>query len=291
MNRTLSAKGSAVSANTVLTPTPTGDRQTFVPLKNEPGVQTTISKTQLYIDSQYQRKINEKQVARMVGNWNWISCGVLEVTKRPGNTLYFVIDGQHRLRAASYLTKVKELPCIVFELDTIKDEAISFLAANTERRMPTISDQFKALLIAEDPIATKMVKLAGEYSRTIGIPTDGNHISCVSAFAAMLRLNTSAMERVFPVVAHLAAGHPMPAKLLWGFHYLERSMPKRESLADDRWHNRIQRIGYLEVTEEIRRYSMLDAKGGARTYATALLRTINKGLRQPLMANVDLVRR
>ena len=290
MNRTLEAKGST-SAATVLTPTPTGQRQTFVPLKNEPGRQTTIAKSQLYIDSQYQRKINERQVSRMVGNWNWVSCGVLEVTKRPGNTLYFVIDGQHRLRAASYLAKVKELPCIVFELDTIKDEAISFLAANTERRMPTISDQFKALLIAEDPIATKMVNMAEGYSRHIGIPADAYHVCCVSAFAQMVRINAAAMERVFPVLADLAAGHPMPARLMWAFHYLERCMPKGESLADERWARRIQKIGYLEVTEEIRRYSMLDAKGGARTYATALLRTINKGLRQPLLANVDLVRR
>jgi len=284
---------SRAGAATTLIPTTTVSplRQNFVPLKNEPGVQVSIAKARLSIDSQYQRKLNERQVAVMAANWNWTSCGVLEVSRRPGSTIYFVVDGQHRLKAASYLAHIKELPCIIFELDTVRDEAIAFLASNTNRRMPTISDQFKALIMAGDPIAMRMTALAESHSRTIGIPADAQHITCVSAFATMLRTNTAAMERVFPLAAQVCAGHPMPARILWAFHHLERCMPRGESLADDRWRERIARTGHANIVEEIRKMGMLDSKGGARAYATGLLRAINRGLRQPLTANVDLPRR
>lgn len=281
---------------TVLTPTITGGklRAVFVPLKNEPGVMMRIDKNLLHIDPQYQRKINEKQVARYVANWNWVSCGVLEVSQRPNAGNYFVIDGQHRHKAAMYLSAVTDLPCIKFELDTVKDEAIAFLAANVERRMPTIDDQFKALLMAGDPIAKAMFELADSHSRVIGNAHDGTHVQCLSTFANLMRQNRAALERIFPVIAELARGQPMPAKLLRAFHWLERCMPRGESLADDRWRSRIvsERVGYTAIMEQIRQLSRIDPHGQSRAYATGLLRAINHGLRQPLhIINIEQPRR
>lgn len=284
-------------SETVLTPTITGGKlkPIFVPLKNEPGVQCRIEKAQLHIDPAYQRKLNEKQVARYVANWSWVSCGVLKVSRRLGSELYFVVDGQHRYRAASHLPRITELPCIVFELDTVKDEAIAFLAANVERRMPTINDQFKALIMAGDPIAEAMFKLADTYSRQITIDAaPGARIVCVRTFANLMRQNRAALERVFPVLCELARGQSITAKLMTAFHHLERCMPRGESLSDERWHRRIvsDRVGYTAVIEQIRQMSRVDPHGHSRAYATGLLRAINHGLRQPLMiSNIEQPRR
>jgi hypothetical protein len=278
---------------TVLLPYITGGRQRtmFVPLQNEPGVQMRIDKHLLHIDPIYQRKLNERQYTRYAANWSWVSCGVLHVAKRPNATHWFVFDGQHRWKAAMAVPSITDLPCIEFQLDTIRDEAIGFLAANVERRMPTIGDQFKALLIAGDPIAAAMEKLAGTYSREFGIPSDGQHISCTTAMARMMRENKAAMERVFPIVAEVAASRPITAKLLHAFHRLERCMPRGESLADDHWHQRVTRAGYDAISENIRTVALIDVKGGPRAYATGLLRAINHGLRNPLSVDVARPRR
>jgi len=285
-------------SRTVLTPTITGgrERHVWVPLKNEPGELRRIDKHLLHQDPRYQRRINERQVARMVGNWNWISCGVLEVAERPGTEGVFVIDGQHRWKASTYLDAVADLPCIVFQLDEVREEAIAFLAANVERRMPSVSDQFKALLLGGDPIATAIDKMTTQYSRSIGWKQDGEHIGCLGVFATLMRRNRAATERIFPVVASLARSRAIPGRLLRAFHWLERCMPSGQSLSDDKWHYRLisDQVGYDAVLQGIRQAAAVDPRGADRAYAQGLLRAINRGLRAPAqlhITNIDAPRR
>jgi ParB-like nuclease domain len=283
---------SSTAADTVLTGKRTGRfKRSFIPVKNEPGVLRKIDKRLIHVDPEYQRKLNERLVGRIVANWSWVSCGVIEVSQRSDSEMYFVIDGQHRWKAATYLSAIKELPCIVFALDTVMDEATGFLAANTERRLPTISDQFKALITTGDKTAIEAMQLAETYSRKIGAPADAQHISCVSDFLNCVNTNSAAMHRVFPVLARLCTGRPMTGRLIRGMHALERRMPKGESLADERWRTRLVRAGYDELIQSMKIVATLENRASERALAQGILRAINRNLRTPLTINLDVVRR
>lgn len=283
----------SLPAATVLTGARTGRfKRNFVPVKNEPGVQMAIDKRLLHIDPEYQRKLNERLVGRIAANWSWVSCGVIEVSQRPNSEMYFVIDGQHRWKASTYLTAITDLPCIVFALDTVVDEATGFLAANTERRMPTLADQFKALLTTEDQTAIQALRLAEAHSRRIGAPSGPGTISCVSDFLHCINTNAAAMQRVFPILAQISAGRPMPGRLIKGFHALERRMPPGESLADERWRQRLVHVGYEELIQSMKVVVTLENRASERALANGILRAINRGLRNnALVVNLDVVRR
>lgn len=204
------------------------------------------------------------------------------MSQRPGEERFFVIDGQHRWRAAGYLSQVRQLPCLAFELDTIKDEAIGFLASNTERRFPTLRDQFKALLIAEDPTAHTLASLCARYSREIKAPSGATTISCVSDCMRLIGENANAFQRVFPIATELCSGYPISGRMFRALHYLETHMPRRESLANDFWRRRLMRIGYIEIATSIRQATLYENNSQGRTCATGILRVLNKGLRTPL---------
>ena len=274
---------------TVLTPLPDGfrthsRRQAFVPVKNSPGELLMIHKSRLGIDPLYQRKINDRLVGRIMANWSWVSCGTLEVSQRPDiPNRYFLIDGQHRWKASTYLSEVHELPCLCFELDTIKDEAIGFLATNTERRLPTLSDQFKALLITEDKAAMMLCELAESYSRTIGAPSSGTTVSCVSDCMRLLRENAAAFARIFPLACQLSAGRPLIGRILRGLHYVETHMPRGEGMQDERWRKRLMHVGYDAVVMAIKRVCLYENGGHDRICAMGIISAINHGLRGSLL--------
>jgi hypothetical protein len=242
-----------------------------------------IHKSKLHIDSRYQRNINERLVTRIMANWSWVSCGVISVSQRPGANSYFIIDGQHRWKAATVLSNITDLPCLIFALDTVKDEATGFLATNTERRIPTLRDQFKALLITGDPAAKALDAIAAQYDRRVSAPSSPSTISCVSDCMRLLRENKAAFERVFPVIADLCEGHAITGRLLRGMCYIERHMPPKESLSDDRWHSRITHVGEANITLSIKQAAMFENRGDDQTCALGILKAINRNLRLPLI--------
>lgn len=276
---------------TVLTNLPGGTRRRpyYLPIKNEPGKLALIHKNQLHIDPQYQRNINERLVTRIMANWSWVSCGTLLVAHRKPHDErtrilhYFIMDGQHRWKAATVLENITNLPCLVFELDTLRDEATGFLASNTERRIPTLRDQFKALLVTGDPAARTLNELAEKFSRRVSAPSGAGTISCVSDCMRLLRENKAAFERIFPIVAELCRGSAITGRLIRGMSYIERHMPSKTSLTDQSWHRRIIKVGLPSIELSIKQAAMYENKGDDRTCANGILKVINKNLRLPLI--------
>ena len=102
-------------------------------MRNVPGQFLMIPKTDLEVDAAYQRnRINQRRVDALTRTWDWIACGCLVVALRDDNK-WFVVDGQHRKLAADQRSDIQELPCLVFETGTRREEAVSFLAINQGR--------------------------------------------------------------------------------------------------------------------------------------------------------------
>src|SRR5512134_3578070 len=123
-------------------------------IRNAPGEFLMIPKTELEVDPAYQRnKINQRRVDTLTRTWDWIACGCLVVALRDDNT-WFVMDGQHRKLAADQRSDIRELPCLVFETTSRRQEAVSFLAINQGRVGVGSLDRYRAQLLSGDTTAS-----------------------------------------------------------------------------------------------------------------------------------------
>lgn len=260
-------------------------QQVFTPVKNVPGELLRIDKSQLRIDPAYQRKLDMARVASMAANWSWVSCGCLIVSRRSEDAVYFIIDGQHRWEAAKFVPDIRDLPCLAFPLDQLRDEAVGFLAANTVRKLPSLADQFKALLIAQDRDALLAHRLAGEARRHISAPSSPYTISCASEFLRLIQQDREAVEACWPAITELCRDQTMPARILRGVIGLQRRMAKGHSFAEERWSQRLQNVGWNAVTDEIKRLGAIEGNYSERACAEGVLRALNKGLRLPMEIN------
>lgn len=120
----------------------------------------------LQIDHAYQRMTEEPASKRLIQqiaeNWDWRLCSPLTVSHRAngGEIGFYVIDGQHRLRAAELRGDIEELPCIISVFDSLEDEARLFVAVNTARRQVGEIERFHARVASKDPWAIDTKKAA-----------------------------------------------------------------------------------------------------------------------------------
>lgn len=135
----------------------------------------------LVLDPEYQREIIKARVKHLTEHWNLEDVGAVTVSIRPGEpNKAYVIDGQHRVRAAMDLglgdTKVL---CHVYRGLTRDEEARKFLAANDSRAV-TPFDKYRAGLVAGDQVALKTKEIAESFGWNVG---DGGsrdgQIACV----------------------------------------------------------------------------------------------------------------
>jgi len=256
-------------------------QQSYLPVINEPGELVWIDKHHLRIDPQYQRRLWVDRVTRMAANWSWISCGTLLVSQRTDDASYYmIIDGQHRWEAAKQLPRVRQLPCIKFRLEEVRDEAVGFLAANTERKVPSLADQFNALLTTgseEAQIANELVRSVG---RQISSHPSGTNISAVAELLRFIKMDRAATERCWLTLAQLCEGRKMTKRMMRGVISLERVMPRRKSLGDAPWSTRLIHVGYDRVNDTIRQMSSVNANAGDRTCAEGVEKAINRNLAQ-----------
>lgn len=132
-----------------------------------PGELMMIPKGSLEVDSAYQRGQNELKVQHIASSWSWPAFGALIVARRGDR--FFVIDGQHRALAAIRRADVSDLPCVVFPMENIEQEALAFLDSNTSRKPLTTADKYKASLVVGDEVTTLVNNLIVASGRTVDV--------------------------------------------------------------------------------------------------------------------------
>lgn len=128
-----------------------------------------IKPSEMTIDRRYQADLNEYRVERIAKSFDPSRLGVIIVSIRPnGETV--VIDGQHRVFALGELNLNHEpVMCEVHEGLTLEDEAYLFWK-QVERRTPNALSQWKARIVASDPIALEIVAIG----KSLGLRIGGN---------------------------------------------------------------------------------------------------------------------
>lgn len=112
-----------------------------------------VAVDRLRVDEAYQRSTETVRSLRLIATmaklWDWRLCQPLAVSRRQDGSLW-VIDGQHRLRGAHERGDIPHLPCVISSFDSVKGEAASFVALNTERQKLSQRDLFAATLASGD---------------------------------------------------------------------------------------------------------------------------------------------
>jgi hypothetical protein len=139
----------------------------FAPQQGTLPVLQYCPPAQLEVDPAYQRSIENAGSRRLIGEiargWDWRLYQPLVVSRRADGRL-FVVDGQHRLRAAALRGDVYQLPCVIVAHDGEADEARAFVALNQQRKPLTPFALFMAAIAAGDEEAVtidRLVRAAG----------------------------------------------------------------------------------------------------------------------------------
>jgi hypothetical protein len=239
-----------------------------------------ISKHELHIDERYQREaVSATKVIEIAKNWDWRLFGALSIGERPDRSLW-VYEGGHRARASFYRKDITYLPCLVFKLEDIADEARAFVGTNTLSSAVKAFDKHKASVLAREPIAvlTEGILHRHGYRAAPGVTTFG--FTAIARLTRCVRVDTDLAERVFAacVIIDDEPGHHIPERVLGGLYALARKFGADVVLSPDNI-ARLREYGSQGLLQHIHRESLRRNLNGEAVWAEALLLVLDKGRR------------
>jgi hypothetical protein len=255
-------------------------------MKNAPGEYLKLHKTELEVDPVYQRNhINQRRVDALTRAWDWIACGCLVVALREDNK-WFVIDGQHRKLAADQRSDIGELPCLVFETTSRREEAVSFLAINQGRVGVGSLDRYRAQLVSGDKTAFAVETMLKSTGHRAGDTPSARTVSCVQCLYSLASEDRERFERLWPLLAELHPDSPMTDLVIRGLWTVDKWLGER-SVTEPPYRERLVVIGGKGLHQEIRREMAVIGQGGSRVYACAIAKYLNKQ-RMPAHLKIQL---
>jgi len=118
------------------------------------------------IDPNVQRALQKGRVATMAENFNPDALGVLTASRRT-NGLSYLVDGQHRYRAAELAKFDGSFDAKVYYGLTIPEEAALFRLLNTAQK-PSAIDHFVIACVEQDPDALMLARYMNENGWSVG---------------------------------------------------------------------------------------------------------------------------
>ena len=246
-------------------------------VSGRPGEFKMLSKHDLRINDEYQRTANNTKILNLAKDWSWVGCGAIVVARRSG--AYWVIDGQHRVLAAMRRSDIFEMPCLVFDVFSVTEEAQGFLDLNTNRKPVSTLAKHKALVTAGNEIA---LFVQHELDRiglrpALDTKTPGT-IQCLGWCMKRAAADKGAFTRVLEITTEISNADAVPVRerLLDGLTYIHHNV--ENGLFDTRLVQRIRAKGAVCLFHAANKASAFYGKGGEKVWAEGILQEINKGL-------------
>jgi hypothetical protein len=239
---------------------------------NQPGLLANVNKNILTVAPEYQRQASPSLIKSIKDSWDWIAAGVLIVSKRDNQ--HFVIDGQHRLRAAQARSDIDKLPCVIFENLTLAEEATRLAIINSQRKNMTAIDKFNARLKGNDATAVYVFNRVSSFKLFIN-SKGANTISCVNNLMSCAKTNKARLDRVLQIAVRLFKHDHVDTRAFKGLEYLDSKI----SLADERLQNRILELGKIEIMAGIKAAMYRLDNHHDRTCAMGIMEAVNKNLK------------
>lgn len=257
-------------------------RGTNQPLKDDPGTFERIPKERLYVDQQYQRPFKPFKAGEIARKWSWVACGCLIVGRRDDGTLV-VVDGQHRKGAADSRDDITHLPCLVFPMACLRDEAVGFLNLNLHRRPLSAREKHHGLTTAQDESALAVEEMAAILGRAVFSGSDATSVDCIGALTACHREDPVTLMQLLPLLRVLCQGRLLHTDLVLGLYWIDRRMRRAgESLTDRHWTQVCLKAGYDGLLSRARRMREAEGKGGTRITAAGFVAELRLRTRRPI---------
>lgn len=252
------------------------ERYKWRPL-DAPGQFRMINKYDLVIPTDhYQRAASVAKVRRIAAKFSWAAFQVISVSEIGGGK-YHVIEGGHRTRAALERHDIDVVPCMVFRMPTIKDEAKAFLEVNVNRNPMRAVDRHQAYIAAGDEIAMKVEEAVRQAGRKIDASQGPKVVSCVNELRKCISEDETAFNRVWPVIYSLCEGHKLTRDIVLGLFWLQRRV--EGGVSSQKRAKRIYEVGFAEILEGSRQGREYHGHPGPTAIADGMLKKINHGLR------------
>ncbi|MEI6196903.1 MAG: DUF6551 family protein [Verrucomicrobiota bacterium] len=244
-------------------------------IRNAPGEFLMIPKQELEVDPAYQRnRINQRRVDTLTRTWDWIACGCLVVALRDDNK-WFVMDGQHRKLAADQRSDIQELPCLVFETSTRREEALGFLSINQGRVGVSSLDRYRAQLLSGDKTAFAVEAMLKSTGHRAGHTASARTVGCVGCLYALCLEDRERFERLWSLLAELHPDEVMTDLVIKGLWTVDKWMGER-SVTESPYREKLLLIGGKGLHHEIRREMAVIGQTGSRVAACAIAKYLNK---------------
>lgn len=249
---------------------------------DERGVTIDLEVKDLMVDLAYQRPSDSKQaeakILAIASEWSWVACGALRIGEYRGK--YHVMDGKHRALGARRRGDIETLPCVVFKVQGIHEEADAFIRTNTMRRGMSGVDKHRAKVIRGDEDSKMIQRLIEDSGRAPSMHSSATSVRCIGMMERWIAVNRDVFARVWPLIVRICDGHPLHERILSGICYLENRMADSDcgSISDPRWSQRLKKIGYKDLLDACGRAAAYHAKGGPKIFADGILNAINHGL-------------
>jgi hypothetical protein len=245
--------------------------------RDKKGVYADISKHQLQVDHRYQRSIYPSRVNYLIAKWSWVGCGTLTVALRP-DLVWVVMAGQHRLAAAMRMDGVDLLPCLVFELDSITEEALGFLASSDAHAVTTV-DKFKAMVLSGDPQALVVQDMVSSIGRIVSGGASANTLACIGQLLSCVRTDEAAIRRIWPMLGELCSGQVISGEIIKALFFLETHQPPGVSLSQPHWHKKIVGVGLSKLVTRMQASATHYGNRHARALSEGCGLLLNHGAR------------
>lgn len=246
-------------------------------VQDSPGEFKRIDKKRIRVDAAYQRDANENKILELRRNWSWVACGTISVSERDG--FYWAMDGQHRVLAAMARGDIKTMPCLVFGIEDVAEEARGFLNANGNRKPVSAISKHRARIVAHDECAIKIQQTLDELGLSLSKSATGcGQFGAISWAYRRATEDFQSFRKVLILAAELcrAAKMPVAEKLIDGLWYIERNY--EGGICEKKIAARIRHVGADRLLEGALRAAAYFARGGARIFAQGMLDVLNKGI-------------
>lgn len=236
-----------------------------------------IDKRELLIDTEYQRTmVQGDRAMKIARHFRWTLFGSLIVVKRDDGVLY-VVDGGHRLRAAWKRTDIKQVPCMVYSAESIREEARMFVDLNTSPVGMSAFQRYRAQLVAGDEYAVKANQIVSKYEYNF---TDRGKeqfsCGCVHAIQNRIKRNEAALDKTVCILSEVCEGEPIRKNPVEALFYLIVNNPGIDFYTDYPM-LKMKNAGIDTIENEIIRVTRIAQKGGEKISAMGLLNVINSG--------------
>lgn len=255
-------------------------------IADKPGQFMYIPKTRLQLDvadhnahGGYQRDPGSRKgtakVLRIAREWSWPACAALIVARRPDETFY-IIDGGHRHAAAMRRSDIVDLPCLVFDVDLLEQEAIAHIRINKNRKVQSGSEQWRAAVSSKDKTAMRIQELVEASGRIVAESGSSRTIRCIGVIRQLFDRSPNEMEALWSLFVELFEGKSWNSRVMTALVWVERNAVG-DSLTSPFWRRKVLDRGSESLLDSCLKMAGVAGKGGDRVWGEGALKKINAG--------------